>query len=233
MNNAEKFLEIYNKVEKLLTEPNSQEGERFKAKIEKSTKPVIQKNKQKLKDYGDLRNAIVHNNKIGGNYIAIPLDEVVKSFEDILATLENPPRVFPRFKREVKGTNRNEKLNSILGVLREKSYSQMPIFDNDGKKVIEIINTNTIARWLGRNINYEGIMEENPTVDELFQDIEFNENYEFVSREWDIYTAHNFFTEHLEKNSRNLDAIFITQNGRNGEALLGLITVADITELSS
>ena len=32
-------------------------------------------------------------------------------------------------------------------------------------------------------------MEENPTISELFQNIEFEKNYQFISRECDVYVA--------------------------------------------
>jgi len=231
MNNAEKFLEIYNKVDKILTDYNSVKYEVFSEKIRNCTKPIIAKFREQLYDYGDLRNALVHR-KNGNIYIAEPLDKVVKDFANILAVLESPKKVFPKFQFKVEGAKQNEKLDSVLKVMSKNSFSQMPIFNED-EKVIEVINTNTISRWLGRNFNYDGIMEDNPSINELFQDIEFEKNYKFIARDCDIYEAYSHFTEQIEKHNRNLDVLFITQNGKDNEALLGLITVADIAELLS
>jgi len=233
MNNAETFLKIYNKVDKILTTDNSTKYELYSEKVRNSTKPIIRQFREQLYDYGDLRNAIVHRPKDGNNYIAEPLDKVVKDFERILAVLENPPKVLPKFQFKVEGAKQSDKLDTVLKIMNENSFSQMPIFDDSGK-VVEVINTNTISRWVGRNIGSEGILKENPSISELFeQDIEYKANYKFISRNCDIYEAYSHFTEQMEKLNRNLDVLFITENGESSEKLLGLITVADITKLMS
>ena len=232
MNNAERFLEIYNEVDRFLTDFSSGKYESYSDKIRNSTKPIIKRYHDQLLDYGDLRNAIVHRPKKDDNYIANPLDKVVKDFEYILEKLKNPPRVFSKFCFKVEGVKQNEKLDSALKIMCAKSFSQMPIFDDEGEKVVEILNTNTISRWLGRNIKNNEIVEENPTISELFQDIEFRKNYKFISKECDTYTAYHYFTEQIKKHSRNLDVLLITNNGKENEPLLGLITVADIAKLS-
>jgi CBS domain-containing protein len=111
--------------------------------------------------------------------------------------------------------------------MKEKSFSQFPVFDDNGK-VIEIINTNTITRWLGKNIVNNEIITENPKICQLFDDIEFSKNYLFIKRDLDIYSAYNLFVKHIEQHSRNLDVLFITATGRENEKLLGLITIEDI-----
>ena len=168
MNNAEDFLDIYNQVDDLLKKSNSEKYVKYSDKIKESKIPVVIEFRDKLLDYGELRNAMVHRPKEKGEYIAVPLKKVVTDFEEILKELRNPKKVLPEFQREVIGADKSEKLDEVLKKMREKSLSQIPIFDNG--QVIEIINTNTISRWLGRNINEEGIMEENPVISVLFED---------------------------------------------------------------
>ena len=230
MNNAEKFIEIYNQIDKVLSKSGNGKYETFSAKIKNSTNRIIIRFKEKLIDYGNLRNAIAHNPKIGGKPIAFPLDEVVSDFEEILIIIKNPPKVYPKFHCDIVGAKKDDKLDGVLKEMREKSLSQIPVFDNG--KVIEVVNTNTISRWLGRNMDNESIVQENPTIGELFEDIEFEKNYKFIAKNCDIYSAHNHFIEQLEKHNRNLDALFITQTGKENETILGIITVADITKLT-
>jgi CBS domain-containing protein len=135
--------------------------------------------------------------------------------------------VIPLFQFDVIGRRSEDKLDGILKVMKEKSFSQFPVFDDNGK-VIEIINTNTITRWLGKNIVNNEIITENPKICQLFDDIEFSKNYLFIKRDLDIYSAYNLFVKHIEQHSRNLDVLFITATGRENEKLLGLITIEDI-----
>ncbi|MFM2018962.1 MAG: hypothetical protein RL007_2618, partial [Bacteroidota bacterium] len=95
MNNAERFIDIYNKVDKLLKDIDREEYQSYSSKIRISKNPIIKAFKEKLIDYGELRNAIVHNPKIGGKFIAEPLTEIVDDFEAVLLKLQNPKKVIP------------------------------------------------------------------------------------------------------------------------------------------
>lgn len=227
MSNAERFIEIYNQVDKLLKDIEKDEYQSFTSKIRGSKNPLIIAFREKLIDYAELRNAITHNSKIGGKFIAEPLDEIVKDFGNLLNKLQSPKKIIPLFQFEVVGRNKNDKLDGILKVMKEMSFSQFPVYD-DNNRVIEIINTNTISRWIGRNIVNNEIIVENPKIQELLDDIEFKNNYRFIARNTDIYTAHSMFINQIEQKNRNLDAIFITNSGRQDEKLLGLITIEDI-----
>jgi predicted transcriptional regulator len=227
MNNAERFLQTYNEIDRLLRNYGSGRYESYSDKIRRSKVAVIRKFRDKLLDYGELRNAIVHTP--GDDYIAIPIDSAVEEFEMILQQVQSPRTVFPQFEFEVRGVRRSNRLADLLKIMRRHSYSQIPVLD-DNRNVIEIINSNTVARWLARNINEDGIIE-NPPVSALFNDIEFRENYRFIAKNSDIYSVANLFTEQIRKLHRHLDAVFITQNGLRSERIIGLITAADVAEL--
>lgn len=228
MSNAEIFVDIYNKIDKLLKDIDKDEHESFTSKVRNSKNPLIKTFKEELIDYAELRNAIVHSPKIGGKFIAEPLNEIVEKFDALLNKLQNPKKVIPQFQFEIIGRHSNDKLDEILKIMKEMSFSQFPVFD-DNNKVIEIINTNTISRWVGRNIVNDEIIVENPKIKELLNDIEYKKNYKFISRDANIYTAYSLFINQIEKEKRNLDVIFITNSGREEEKLLGLITIEDIT----
>lgn len=230
MTNAERFIDSYNFVDKLLKDIEKDHYESFSSKVKNSKNPLIRNFRDKLLDYGELRNAIVHNPKIGGRFIAEPLEEVVIDFENIKEKLTNPKKVIPTFQFEVIGAHKNEKLDKVLKIMREMSFSQFPVFD-DNNSIIELINTNTISRWLGKNIINDEIITENPKVSELISEIEFKNNYKFISRDCNIYNAYNFFIQQIENSNRNLDVLFITNSGSPDEKLLGLITIEDIANL--
>ena len=114
--------------------------------------------------------------------------------------------------------------------MKDESFSQFPVFDKDGY-VIELINTNTISRWLAENIENGEIVIESPKAKDLLGSIEFEKNYKFISKNCDIYTAYQYFIDQIEKTKRNLDVLFITENGKEKEKLLGLITIEDIADI--
>lgn len=226
--NAEIFIEIYNAFDKLLPVCIGKEQIPFSEKIRSSKNKLIVNNQQELIDYGSLRNAIVHNNKIGGKHIAEPHDEVVKNFKDLYNIFKNPKKVFPEFGFGVFGSKEDDLLMLALKEMKLNSFSQFPIL-NDNNHVIEIINTNTISRWLSSNINTDGsIILENIRVRDLIEEIEFKNNYKFISKSKNIFEAYQYFVDQVEKERRNLDALFITETGKNNEKILGLITIEDI-----
>ena len=115
--------------------------------------------------------------------------------------------------------------------MKKHSFSQFPVFD-DNENVCELINNNTISRWLSSQLEEDGtIIIENVKVADLISEIEFKENYKFVSRNTSIYEAYDLFINQINEKQRNLDVIFITHSGKIDEKLLGLITIEDIANL--
>lgn len=55
-----------------------------------------------------MRNAIVHNSKIGDRAIAEPHHETLQLLIDIHAKISNPKKVIPLFKFDVFGANKND-----------------------------------------------------------------------------------------------------------------------------
>jgi len=105
------------------------------------------------------------------------------------------------------------------------------VIDEKGN-VYELINNNTISRWLASQLEDNGtIMIENVKVSDMLSEIEYKSNYIFISRNTSIYEAYDLFIDQINNKQRNLDVLFITQNGKSHEHLLGLITIEDIAHL--
>lgn len=64
-------------------------------------------------------------------------------------------------------------------------------------------------------------------VEDLLSSIEYVNNFKFIKRGETIYHAYDMFMDSINKNKRNLDAIFITENGSAREKILGMITIDD------
>ena len=121
----------------------------------------------------------------------------------------------------------DDSLKELLLKINESSFSQFPVYD-DNNKIIEIVNTNTIARWLSTSIDDNGsLLLIETKVKDLIPSIEYRNNYKFIKRDATIYDAYDMFIDCINSNKRNLDAIFITQNGTARESILGLITIED------
>lgn len=229
MKNSELFIDAYNQIDAFLKkEGNYDNSISFTHKLKNSKNGIIKKRKEELISYGELRNVIVHSPKIGQNTIAEPSNETVSNIQNICNALINPKKVIPLFQCEVLSAKNIDFINDILLKMKEYSFSQFPVVDENGF-VTELITNNTICRWLSQNIEPNGtIMVENTTVEKLLNEIEYKNNYQFVSRECSVIDVFDLFTRHVEDKEHQLDVVFITQNGKRNEKLLGIICIEDI-----
>lgn len=232
MNNSEKFLETYNNLDQYLKkEIGADDYVSYANKVRGSKNIVVTRLKDELLSFGSLRNAIVHNPKIDNKAIAEPHDSTVLRFNEIYKMITNPKKVIPTFQFDVVGAHKNDYINDILKKMKRKSFSQFPVFDSN-QTIIELINNNTISRWLASEIDENGtIIIDGVTVEKLIPEIELEGNYKFISRNTSIYEAYDLFLKHINEKERNLDVLFITHNGRETEKLLGLITISDLAPL--
>ena len=232
MTNSEKFLDTYNRIDDYLKKVDGYDlYVNFAQKVKNSKNQIVKRFKEELMSLGELRNAIVHNPRIGNKAIAEPHESTVLRISELYETIINPKKVIPEFQFEVLGAIKDDFINHILIKMKKESFSQFPVFDDKGF-VCELINNNTISRWLSSQLEENGtLIIENVKVIDLIPEIEFKENYKFVSRNTSIYEAYDLFINQINKKQRNLDVIFITQNGKPTENLLGLITIEDIANL--
>jgi len=229
MSNSEIFLDYYNMIDKFLKIDGRFETYiTFTQKIKLNKKKVVRHFQEDLISLGELRNAIVHNPKYGNKPIAEPHIETVERIKNIYEIISKPNKVFPEFKFDVLGANEEDFINNILIEMNKKSFSQFPVFDNN-HNIIELINTNSISRWLSLQLEEKGtILIEKVKIKDFIPHIEFKKNYKFISKDNSIYDAYYLFINQINKKNRNLDVLFITENGKEQEGLLGLITIEDI-----
>ena len=229
MSNSESFLDTYNKIDDFLKKYDHHDSYvTFAHKLKHTSNKVAKIYKDELISFGELRNAIVHFPKIENKAIAEPHEQTVKRLNELFEKISNPIKVTPTFSLDTLDAKKHDFINDILIEMKDKSYSQFPVL-NDNNHVIELINNNTISRWLSFQMEDNGtIMIENAKIEDLIAHIEFNKNYKFISKDSSIYQAYDMFINHINTKKRNLDVIFITNSGKEKEKLLGLITIEDI-----
>lgn len=232
MSKADEFIGAYNKIDKVLQQRYGYtESDSFTYMINDvaSKDAIVRANLRLLQSYANLRNAIVHNQD-KDYVIADPHDEVVEKIQSIAELVSHPPRVFPVFQRKVLAYEASRSIFDAIKEMTENEFSQMPITE-DGE-FIGLLNANTITRWFGATEN-KLIEADGSTIitDTQIRNVldyqETNENYEFIGRNTHMHAARDYF----DKN-RNLEALFITQDGNKNQSLLGIITVWDLFEIN-
>ena len=229
MTNAQKFSDLYNQLDQAFAKNLGQSdylafSQKIRELVHKN--PVVRRYKDDLHQLGSLRNAIIHQSK-NGVTIAESHEETVNLLARILQDYQNPKRVIPTFQFEVFSVTSDTPLIDLLSEMKDKDFSQAPVMDESGK-VIEVISTNTISRWLFSEYKNQLIDLTAAKVSDLMPHIETTGNYALIPRNTTVYEAAEIYLKKSKEKKSQLDCMIITQNGKPSEKLMGIVSIEDI-----
>ncbi|MDA3953252.1 MAG: CBS domain-containing protein [Bacteroidales bacterium] len=227
--NAEKFLDIFNHIEKhLKAKYNNGIYLPFHDLIRKASEKggVVKRYRKDLYTYADLRNLMVHNSRINGRIIAEPVNEVVENIERIWAQIQHPEKV-SKFMKKVFYCFTDDKLSKALDFIRENKISQIPILEKG--KIVNILNGVHIAEWLAAK---DIVSPSETTISEVLQMAERSGNFEIISGNMSVFDVAEIYKNSYLKAPTNwyYDALIITPTGEANDQMTGIIVLKDIAE---
>lgn len=234
MSNATKFLDAYERIRKhLISKLQLNKGESFKILIDRSRDDaVVKRYTNDLREYADLRNAIIHEST-DDHIIAEPCTEVVNQITKIADLITAPTPVLPTLLRTVVGYAPEVSIGEVVKEMQRHSYSQVPVIRQNAV-VTGLLTTDTIVRWLAAEVKEDVLsLSETPLSKVLKcadKDPKNAPRHILLSRNEPLLNVVATFEEEMHS-GRRLDAVLITQNGKAGEALLGIATVWDIPKI--
>lgn len=231
MKNSERFLNAFVAIEKYLRNKcGLDQWATFSQLIDVASKsmPEVRRYKDDLREYGELRNAIVHDNRGDGYVIAEPNTVAVESLEKIRDLIKKPPVVFPLFKQTVLSHDINDSIGSAVKEMTENNFSQIPVLSNGKFKAL--LTTDTISRWLGSNVDDDIFSLKETTIDHVLKSTEDPDNFHFVSKNTTLLRILEFF-DNFEKEGKRLEALLITDSGNQNDKIIGIITISDLPKL--
>ncbi|MGB4331338.1 MAG: CBS domain-containing protein [Dethiobacteria bacterium] len=226
ISNADRFLNAYAQIEQSLRKIVAPDRHlRFFELVKCACKsePLVRQYKVDLLEFGELRNAIVHN-RTDGRVIAEPDDEAVAAIERIATHLVEPPRVLPLFKKNVLTVDVQDPIDKAVKLLYHYSLSQLPVAEKG--ITVALLTTNTITRWLGKCFEKK-VFSEETAVKEVLKYTEHDDNFRFISAVATLFEVQDLFYRYYQQ-GRRLDAILITSSGSLAEPLLGIVTMRDL-----
>lgn len=233
MSNSEHYLASFNTIDKhlrgIIKAPNYISFYRA-VDIASETNAAVRRYKDDLREFANLRNAIVHEKTDVTYVIAEPHDATVDKIQHIQNEVCKPKSVIPLFKREVSKFSMDEPLVDLLKVIKKYSYSQFPVYD--AKRFVGLLTENGITRWLTQAVDDESISLSEVKLSDVFHFEREKNNFVFISKETDIYETREIFKNMLDKSGPKLDAVLITDTGEQNEELLGIITAWDMINIS-
>lgn len=230
MLNSERFLKAFNDIQSYLRRITKEEkATAFNALVSKAyqTFPEVKYFIDDLREFNDLRNAIIHE-RTDWHVIAEPNDKAVQRIEYISKTLASPPKVVDLFGREVFKIGPKDNIGKAVKSMLDKDFSQLPIYEN--QKFTALLTTNTIARWLGTCVGEDIFILSETPIEKILLYIEEPDNCCFLSKSQNIFEAYQMFQEY-ENCGKKLEAILITDTGKSSDSLLGIITISDLPKI--
>jgi|SRR5690625_547814 len=230
--NGERFIAAYNRIDKTLKKRYGIDYfisftrmlDRLKHKD-----VIVRKYELDLKQYAELRNAIVHERVEPEYWIADPHDDVVERIERISSQLLNPQLVYPKYKRHVSTFQTTDTLNAVLKVIKKHRYTQFPVYEKE--QFVGLLTGNGIVRWISEQAGGNMLAIETVQLSTLLEYEKHQRNFIFMKRTTNVFEAKENFVKRFEQELRKLEAILITETGRSDEKLLGIITPIDLIDI--
>ena len=222
--NHKDFLQAYNEIDNFLR--NQLQAGRDKGFVQVLREFDKRKYRVRAIDelirLAELRNFISHDKKIVEPIVEVP-DKTVKQICAIRDSLLKPRLCGDLYKRTVHKLAPSDKISNLLEKIRQYDFSQFPVYDES--RLVGLVTENGITKWISSHMAEQGSLVElgDHTVDEVLNCDEKRQAFALIGRTQPVDAVLTFFEQ-----QRKLEAVIITENGRDGESPLGIATVYDV-----
>lgn len=234
--NAEQFLQCYNRLDKymrMLTQsssstPHAELLDRIR-KYDLDNTIGHPRNNEFLKDMARLRNTIIHNPKEDGEVIALPLQSVVQRYADLVDKVISPPQcmelAIPR--ASVLSTSRNDRILDTARRMKKAEYSHIPILENE--VVTGVFSESSLYTYF--TLRGELVLDEAATIADLGEvtalSAHSSECFRFLPPSADMDDLLDLF-QNIKHGRKRLAMVFITHDGQPTGRLIGLLTAWNV-----
>ena len=228
---SDRFITSYNRLDHSMRKiVGTQEHMSFFRLIDLAKKhsAIIRKYEADLREYGDLRNAIVHHRTTSEYAIAEPHDEVVEKMEEIEEALTKPITVGQMFSVQVTVFQETDSLSYALKVIKDKKYNQFPVYR--GNQFLGLITPVRIVMWMASQAEAESFSRTRTTLKQILEYNQTRENFKFIPENLSVYEALETFQHDILK-GRRLEALLITEDGKPSDKLIGIVTPISLMKI--
>ena len=222
MSNASEFIKDFTALESWMTNKlNSKEHETFHTTVYKLgiENRQIRQYSSILRRMGDLRNAIVHSDRYPEFIIAEPNEETVNEFKQISELIMQPPALLTFCGRNPSSVALNTPLPEILSLMSTKDYSQILV---QKENTYHLLSREAISKWLESNITSDIISIKDTTAEDILKHGD-PRACRFVGKNIDVFE----FVDIITSAQKAIQAVVVTQNGKDTEKPLGIATIWD------
>ncbi len=181
-----------------------------------------------LEEFGDLRNAIVHE-RIDGEVIAEPHLKLVLEIEQLAVLLTQPPKVKDFFVRDVKVCYQEELLGDVMVRMMKDKFSKIPTYDRQ-QKFMGLLTTDAITYYLATHISEVQQCIPKVSVLEVVASDDKAREVSFMGLETSLVGIVSEFERNLSLGIK-LNAVLLTQDGTRNQKPLGIVTMSDLPQI--
>jgi predicted transcriptional regulator len=226
---VERFLAAFNTIDRLLRERTKihDHGVPFRTVLRRYARDHrAQKMADRLDDYAELRNLLVHETLVPNGWLAVPSADVVRRIEGYRDALDGGRRADDAFKRRVATVSPATPMRDALAQAHATGFSQFPVVDGD--VVVGLLTDRGIARWLAAraadgDAAAVGDALERATVADVVQADADRTTWALAARDEPAERVLARFVDAPE-----LEAVLVTQHGEADQGLLGIATHLDV-----
>ena len=229
MNRADEFVRLFNTLVDRLRKMTGQGREAaFHELVAAAARsnPVVRRNTSLLRDYSELRNAIVHYHSYPAEYVAEPTGKTLTRFRNLVDAIASRRKLYPAYRRDVRVFSTGEKFTEALRYMDEMDFSQVVALRH-GEHVL--LTAEGVAEWLQTRVRDDECFDLSTyTVGDVLE-FEKGQKSAVVSRYQTIDEALDLFSKTaLGRRSTRIYAIIITHSGKRTEKPLGIVTAWDL-----
>ncbi|WP_257391369.1 CBS domain-containing protein [Cytobacillus gottheilii] len=228
-NLSDRFEVAYNRIDEVLKKRVNYYDKRYTVLLRQGAKQhrLINAYADELEQYGRLRNAIVHEKRELGSYIAEPHPEVVARIEKIADIFTKPNYAMTIATKKVITFQFDDSITTVIQGINQHNYSQYPVYRN--KEFIGLLTAKDIVKWMAKYAGNHKVDLVDVKVIDILKDVK-EHPIAFADKGIDIFEVEEIY-EKAHMNKTNLEAVIITENGNKNEWPLGLITAWDLIEI--
>lgn len=228
---TEKFLRLFNQLEEILARISEKsKDDAFISKLNSACQNNgclrSIRNKSSIDQIANFRNIIVHKGEI-----AIPCEWVIEELENIISSLTNPQNAFSIATQNIYSCDPNDPIAKVIKEMSAKTFTHVPVISDN--QFLGLLTESAILAWLGDKAVDDGFILEEKTIKELekyYKNGSINDHYQFIPRDMDVFEVKERFTDFI-KDGKRLGVLFVTQNGKAREMILGMITAWDLGKI--
>lgn len=222
--NSTRFLTAFSKMEHMLNEMVRPEGYMpFVQLVDMASRKnrIIQRNNVDLKQYAELRNAIVHHRDSRDEVIAEPTDVVTASFEKLVEQLEIKYTILEFASKEVEKLSIHDQIQYAYARMKKYNTSKLPVYQ--GNRFIDILTIEEIAEYVMNHLDKEAPIEKALRHDDKKQCI-------FLPSSTDVNEVISICERYYVKGNTKF-TIILTRTGNKDEAPVGIFTNYDLAKM--